>query len=89
MASALKTRRIDEGGQPSTHRDGQGELAAPRGCAGIDGRITHCLRHTLRARPLAVVIVDYLQLVKPASIKAPRAAGERDRARPERAGDGS
>jgi replicative DNA helicase len=49
----------------------------------------HCLRHVAEQGPLALVIVDYLQLVKPASTKVPRAASQRNRALPQGVGDGA
>ena len=89
-ARALKTRRIDEDDQPSTHRDGRGELTT-RGCAGIDGEIrTRCLRHVAEHRPLAVVIAGLSPAGQAlASIKAPRELQVSEIARGlERAGDG-
>ena len=90
---ALKTRRIDEG-ETSRALTAMGEAnwvnSTSRMCGYRWPRSARAAsRHVAEHGPLAVVIVDYLQLVKPASIKAPRELQvKRDRARPERAGDG-
>jgi replicative DNA helicase len=72
---ALKTRRIDED-ELSRALTAMGEANWPLYLEDVRVSMaeirTRCLRHVAEHGPLAVVIVDYLQLVKPASIKAPR-----------------